>query len=204
MRDRRLLDGGIAELDGQPSLPPSRFLGEPSVGDARIDDFTAQLAVEHAVNRDWTLSLQVERQVGRLAGVEIDATDVVATRLVREAQLRDEGSRALLGQFEVAGRFLAAGRYQHLTAGVQALSVNEDVNRFVSDSARTPFTLDAYAPRYGQPLPALAAERLSREHSLTLSAYVKSLCRFARHAISISAWRALTAARDRQVSKPVS
>lgn len=175
VRDRRLLDTGVAALAGGRRLPRPRFLGEPSSGSAELDGLTGSLALSADLGKSWELGADAYFQSTRVDGRAAEPVDFDGVVLRREAQRRNEQTDALVLQAEVSGPRLLAARRHDLLFGVEATALNEDVTRQNSDADNEPFAIDPFAPVYGQAFPALEPARQSAEQRRQLSVYAQDL-----------------------------
>ena len=189
-RDRRLHDTGVVITPDLAALPQSRFLGEPALGAATAEGRTGQFTANLVLARDWTMELQLQGQSGSLDGMGIEPDSFHdETRLARELTANDNSGEAYVAQLEVAGPMRLWGQSHHLVFGLEATRLDETTNLFVSNIDHDPFLLDVRAPRYGQALPDLHAERLSAERRRQLSVYGQDLWQFAER------WQVLGAVR---------
>lgn len=175
VRDRRLLDTGIAMLPGRASLPADRFLGEPTVGDAAIDALTASLSATLPLGTTWQLGADGYFQHTRIEGHAAEPVDFAGGLLEREAQRRDEENEVLVLQLEASGPRLFAGQRHDLLIGLELTALNERVARDASDTDTDPFAIDPFAPSYGLALPSLAPERRSFEQRRQTSLFFQDL-----------------------------
>lgn len=189
VRDQRLLDTGLVTLDGRPSLPHDRYLGEPSAGVAEIEGLTARISASYRLSHDWEIGLEMQGQSTRVDGTAVEPAEFDGLNLQREAQDRNEEVDAWVVQLEAAGPIDLWSRRHDVLFGIEATALNEDVTRLSSDSSVEPFAINPFAPTYGQPFPTLLPERQSAEQRRQISAYVQDLWTVNEH------WRLLLGAR---------
>ena len=189
VRDQRLLDTGIVALNGHPSLPRDRYLGEPGSGPAEIEGLTARVSATHRLKYDWEIGLEMQGQSTRIDGIAVEPAEFDGLNLRRQAQSRNEEIDAWVVQLEAAGPIDLWSKRHDVLFGIEATALNEDVTRLSSDSSLEPFAISPFAPIYGQPFPTLFPERQSAEQRRQISAYVQDLWTFNEH------WRLLFGAR---------
>jgi iron complex outermembrane recepter protein len=175
VRDRQLLDTGIIALNGHPSLPRDRYLGEPGTGAAEIEGLTARISATHRLKYAWEIGLEMQGQSTRVDGTSVEPAEFDGLSLLREMQNRNEEIDAWVVQLEAAGPINLWQARHDVLFGIEATALNEDVTRLSSDSGLEPFAIDPFAPAYGQPFPSLLPERQSAEQRRQISAYVQDL-----------------------------
>jgi len=195
VRDRPRLDAGIFDLPGVPAVKRSTFLGEPAAGAARHDGLSAQLQTRYALPAHWAVEVQAGFQRTFLGGAAVEPADFEDGRLLRELQRRRDASHNWEARAELVRRFDRGSTAHDLRFGVTAIVLREDVYRATSDSDADPFDIDPFAPRYGSPLPALAAERDSVERRRQYALHGRDLVTLSTH------WRALFALRFDHVTQ---
>ncbi|MCB1746887.1 MAG: TonB-dependent siderophore receptor [Gammaproteobacteria bacterium] len=196
VRDRRLLDAGIFDLPGVPSVDPANFLGEAAAGPARHDGFSTQLEAGFALPDDWSLSLQAAFQRTVLGGAAVEPAAWEDGRLLRELQRRHDASHAWETRAELE-RSLRLGATEHaLRMGVTAIVLREAISRATSDSDAFPFDIDPFArARDASPLPPVEPERDSLERRRQYAIHFNDLVTLSEH------WRTLFALRYDHVAQ---
>ncbi|SDA22131.1 iron complex outermembrane recepter protein [Methylobacterium sp. UNC378MF] len=153
-------DRGIVPLGGNVrALPRSRFIGEPGLPPAHVDNALGQLRVEHRFDQDWVLNAGAQVLGGNLSGYGVGAIGLLPDGRTQRRTLewRDLTWSDLDLQANLAGKF-ETGPFRHtLLLGLEydSYRYREVFNR--SNVTTNPFLLDLLAPRYGQPLPPITA-----------------------------------------------
>ena len=175
IRDQQLLDSGVVALNGRPSLPRDRYLGEPGADAAEVEGLTAQISATHRLSKSWEIGLEMQGQSTRIDGTAVEPTEFDGMNLLRQAQNRNEEIDAWVVQLEAHGPIGVWRKRHDILFGIEATALNEDVTRLSSDSNVEPFAINPFAPVYGQPFPTLNPERQSAEQRRQISAYAQDL-----------------------------
>ncbi|KMO27440.1 TonB-dependent receptor, partial [Methylobacterium tarhaniae] len=154
----QIFDRGIVPFRGDlRAVPRSRYIGEPGLAPFRNDNALGQLRVEHRLNSDWVLNAGAQVLAGNIAGDAVQTVGFLGDgRLLRRTLDRRELTWSDLDlQINLAGKFETGFLRHTLLVGLErdSLRYREDITR--SNFNANPFVLDLFAPRYGQPLPAL-------------------------------------------------
>ncbi|AWN49835.1 TonB-dependent siderophore receptor [Methylobacterium terrae] len=173
----QVFDRGIVPFRGDlRAVPRSRYIGEPGLPPFRNDNALGQLRVEHRFDADWVLNAGVQGLAGTIAGEAVQTVGTLGDgRLLRRTLDRRELTWSDLDlQINLAGKF-ETGAFRHtLLLGLEydRLRYREDITR--SNFNTNPFVLDLFAPRYGQPLPALTVPSSNLlQHTTSHAGYVQ-------------------------------
>ena len=134
VRDERLLDTGVVALDGLPSLPSDRFLGEPASGPADIEGLTVQLSTSIRFDPGWEIGIDMQAQSTRVDGTAVEPSEFDGRKILREAQNRNEENDAWVVQIEAAGPLTIWNMRHDLLFGIEGTALNENVTLLSSDS----------------------------------------------------------------------
>jgi len=191
LRNRIVFDRGVIAINRQLGLLPiSRFLGEPGQNTFQSSD-TMQVRVDHRFNDDWQLRLATHFNTGSLEGesAEIRAIRPDNRTVARDRNVRDYRWDVAIGQAEVVGKF-ATGTLGHtVLLGFERESTDSRVVYNRSNFRTNPYSIDIFAPRYGQALPPLAIFRNNIER-------VTNTALYGQDQISLSPeWKALFGVR---------
>ena len=191
LRNRIVFDRGVIAINGRLGLLPiSRFLGEPGQSTYQTSN-TMQVRVDHRFNADWQMRLATHFNTGTLEGESAEIRAIAADNrtVSRDRNLRDYRWDTAIGQAEVVGRFDTAGIGHTLLVGFERESTDSRVVYNRSNFRTSPYAIDIYDPRYGQPLPPITIPRNNLERITNTALY-------AQDQISLSPeWKALVGVR---------
>lgn len=171
------LDRGVVAVNGElGAVPRERFLGEPADGDTTVTNHTHQLTVAHELGANWLLRAGMSYKKGALNGYSTEAQpslDANGRTLRRQRRYRDYGSQDTTAQAELSGRFRIGGIAHELLAGVEGYRLDFDQRMLrAQPSAAAPYTIDVFAPVYGQarpvPLPSTQTEEDQQGRALVV------------------------------------
>ncbi|ACB79313.1 TonB-dependent siderophore receptor [Methylorubrum populi BJ001] len=191
LRNRIVFDRGVIALNGRLGiLPISRFLGEPGQSTYQTNN-TMQVRVDHRFNADWQMRLATHFNTGTLEGESAEIRAIAADNrtVSRDRNIRDYRWDVAIGQAEVVGRFDTAGIGHTMLLGFERESTDSRVVYNRSNFRTSPYAIDIYDPRYGQPLPPITIPRNNLERITNTALY-------AQDQISLSPeWKALVGVR---------
>ena len=157
LRHRAPLDRGIVAINNQlGAVPRGRFLGEPADGDARVDNQTHQLLLEHALNAAWSGRVGLSYKKGTLEGFSSEPAATLEPdqrTLRRQRRFRDYSSNDLTLQGELTGRIQAGGVGHELLVGIETYRFDLDQLMLRTNTTAAPYAIDVLNPVYGQPRP---------------------------------------------------
>jgi iron complex outermembrane recepter protein len=191
VRNRIVFDRGVVAINGRLGLVPvSRFLGEPGQSSYQTNN-TMQVRVDHRFDADWQMRLATYFNTGTLDGESAEIRAIAADNrtVARDRNVRDYRWDTAIGQAEVVGRFDTAGIGHTVLLGFERESTDSRTQYFRSNFRTSPFAVDIYDPRYGQPLPQITIPRNNLERITNTALY-------AQDQITLSPeWKALVGVR---------
>ena len=135
-----------------------------------------QLTVDHALDDTWSVRAGVMYLKNLLDGLGVEPRTVQADgrTLTRRSSWRRIPSQDTSLQAEITGKLDTAGiRHTVLAGAMLSRYVYENDIRYSSERV-TPYSIDIYAPVYGQPMPAYRATRSARyQRDTTQALYVQ-------------------------------
>lgn len=166
------------------SLPRSRFLGEPDVGNWRVRNGLGELRIEHRLGGDWLLRAGVQYYNGDLGGggVEFNSVRADGRTLVRNYSERHLGWSDLDAQINLTGKFATGGIEHTVLIGAEYEKYHYVQTIRRSTPATHPFGIDMFNPVYGQALPPLTAALSDT------TADAKTYAFYAQDQISVNEW----------------
>ena len=164
-------------IDGNvDALPRGRYLGEPGLPNMHVKGDVHQLTVDHALDDTWSVRAGVMHLKNLLDGLGVEPRTVQADgrTLTRRSSWRRIPSQDTSLQAEITGKLDTAGiRHTVLAGAMLSRYVYENDIRYSSERV-TPYSIDIYAPVYGQPMPAYRATRSARyQRDTTQALYVQ-------------------------------
>ncbi|MCP1547121.1 iron complex outermembrane receptor protein [Methylorubrum zatmanii] len=175
LRNRIVFDRGVIALNGRLGLLPiSRFLGEPGQSTYQTNN-TMQVRVDHRFNADWQMRLATHFNTGTLEGESAEIRAIAADNrtVSRDRNVRDYRWDTAIGQAEVVGRFDTAGIGHTMLLGFERESTDSRVLYLRSNFRTSPYAIDIYDPRYGQPLPPITIPRNNLERITNTALYAQ-------------------------------
>ncbi|XAH23868.1 TonB-dependent receptor [Xylophilus sp. GW821-FHT01B05] len=170
------LDRGVVQVNGQLPLPNDRFLGEPGLGNMRVNGDTHQFTLDHELAEGWRTRAGLSYRETQYSGNAADLTGRLlddGRTLTRRDSWRSLPSRDTSAQLEVEGKFRAGGLGHTLLAGVEASRLFMAMDIYYSSLAQNPYAIDIYQPVYGQPRPALLPGYRVREQRRSTGLFVQ-------------------------------
>jgi iron complex outermembrane receptor protein len=194
---------GMLTANRNGILPTRRFIGEPGFDRYDTDRTTAGWMLEHRLGDDWTV-----RQNLRYARNEVDYTGFYGDSFTLPGGWAgDPGNRRLFGRFyssdvskvglvtadqSVEGRIAAGGIEHRVLVGLDysryRLRKRSAFDGPLYAGGGQPL-IDAYAPTYGQPFPAPAADALPLNTQRQLGVYAQDQMKIARNWIVLAGLR---------------
>ena len=176
-RIRTPFDRGLMVIDGNvDALPRDRYLGEPGLPSMHVKGDVHQLTVDHALDDTWSVRAGVMYLKNLLDGLGVEPRTVQADgrTLTRRSSWRRIPSQDTSLQAEITGKLDTAGiRHTVLAGAMLSRYVYENDIRYSSERV-APYSIDIYAPVYGQPMPAYSATRSARyQRDTTQALYVQ-------------------------------
>lgn len=165
-RIRSPFDRGLVLVGGNPrALPRDRYLGEPSLPNMHVQGDVHQLSVDRVLDDQWSVRAGAMHVRNLLDGLGVEPRGVQADgrTLTRRSSWRRIPSTETTLQAELTGRLQLAGMRHTVLAGVFAGRFRYENDIRYSNPQTQPWTLDIYAPVYGQPMPAYSGTRSARK-----------------------------------------
>ena len=175
LRNRIVFDRGVIAINKQLGfLPISRFLGEPGQSTYQTSD-TMQVRVDHRFDANWQMRLATPFNTGTLEGESAEIRSIAADNrtVARDRNVRDYRWDVAIGQAELVGRFDTGGIGHTLLLGFERESTDSRTQYFRSNFRTNPYSIDIYAPRYGQALPPIAIPRNNLERVTNTALYAQ-------------------------------
>lgn len=175
LRNRIVFDRGVIAINRQLGLLPiSRFLGEPGQSTRQTSD-TMQVRVDHRFNADWQMRLATHFNTGTLDGESAEIRAIAADNrtVSRDRNVRDYRWDVAIGQAEIVGRFDTGGIGHTMLLGFERESTDSRTLYLRSNFRTNPYSIDIYAPRYGQALPPLTVPRNNLERVTNTALYAQ-------------------------------
>lgn len=149
--------GGVAVNGKLGAVPRERFLGEPADGDVTVSNHTHQLTIAHELGANWLLRAGMSYKKGAMHGYSTEAQPALEAEgrtLRRQRRYRDYASQDTTAQTELSGRLRIGGMAHELLAGVEGYRLDFDQRMLrAMPTASAPYSVDVFAPVYGQPRP---------------------------------------------------
>ena len=175
VHDSRLFDRGVVAVNNRlNALPPSRFLGEPSLGPIAIDNYLASVKIEHDFDSDWTAHLTVQNKGGTLKGPTAETGSLAADQktFLRRLFIRDFTTDVTTVQAEAVGHFTTGPLKHTLLLGTEEESFGRHENYVQSNTRSFPYSINIFNPIYAQVPPPVSPSSNVLYDSTTYSAYV--------------------------------
>jgi iron complex outermembrane receptor protein len=150
LHDARTFDRGVVAVRGDvKAMSRNTFLGLPGDGPVNMDTLFGSLRVEHDINQDWTLRLQVMGKNGSMYGYATqyrNASSLQADNqtLLRKTQFRNYYWTAGNTQLEAVGHFSTFGIRHTLLTGTE-LELSRSTERLYSGNTTS---VNIWAPSY--------------------------------------------------------
>lgn len=185
LRHAAPLDRGVVAINGQlGAVARERFLGEPADGDITVINHSQQLRLSQDWGEAWQSRLGLSWRQGSLAGFSTEATAVQADgrTLTRQRRYRDYGSDDLAVEAELAWRGELAGFEQESLFGYSAYHFVLDQRMLrINPSSTNPYSIDLFAPVYGQAQPTPLANTDTHEQQTNQALYAQQLVHLDAH-----------------------
>lgn len=173
LNHEQLFDRGIVVLDNDfDTVPRSRYLGEPGDGATEVRAIGHQLSLEQQLNSEWRMSLGYSNRRSWLDGFSSD-TELSPSRqslyddgetLTRQRRLRDYQTADHSFRAELSGSAMTGNIEHNLLLGADGYRYRLDQNLDRYRGGNGTYTLNIFAPEYGQDQPEVAP--LNRNHEL--------------------------------------
>ncbi len=166
LHQEALHDRGILAVDGDPTvLPIERYLGEPNDGPWEIDATGHQLMVEHELQGDWKVIGALGYRESKIEGISSDTelgpgrqlffTDQTLLNRQRRHEIYETEDAS--ARVELSGSVQVGGMTHNILMGGDGYSYDHYERRVhwrtVWDSGDDTYTINPFAPVYGQPQP---------------------------------------------------
>jgi iron complex outermembrane receptor protein len=154
MRHSSTFDRGIVAPNNHWSgVSRSTFLGEPNDGNIDNDNNLLQVALEHALDDNWSLRLASHYTDGKLSGFASESRPLAADghTVPRRYRERDNNWHDSITQLELRGHFDLGGLQHELLVGSEYENYRK--NERVTTIAGSTYAIDLYDPIYGQAKP---------------------------------------------------
>jgi iron complex outermembrane recepter protein len=194
LRHRTPLDRGVVAVNGVLGpVPRERFTGEPADGTVEVENFTHQLAIEHAFSDQWRGRLAIAHKEGSLYGFSTEPQPTLQAdqaTLRRQRRFRDYDSSDITVQAEAVGKFNVGGIRNELMIGAEHYRFDVDQLLLrVNPTAAAPYAINVFNPVYGQPQPVPAPNTDTSELQKNIALYVQNAASLGAH------WRVLAGVR---------
>ncbi|MEE8630833.1 MULTISPECIES: TonB-dependent siderophore receptor [Methylobacterium] len=175
LRNRTVFDRGVIAINNRLGfLPISRFLGEPGQSIYQTND-SMQIRVDHRFDADWQMRLATYLNSNSLTGEAVEVRGIAADNrtVLRDRNYRNYRADIALGQAELVGRFDTAGIGHTVLLGFERESTDGTYQQIRSNTRQNPYSLDIYAPAYGQPLPNYTRQTNGFEQVMNTALYAQ-------------------------------
>jgi iron complex outermembrane receptor protein len=157
--DRQRYDTGVAAVNGQLTLPASRFLGEPT-DFQHYQDYREQLVLDHKLNDDWSVKIGGSslfynaESSATIPLSEVTGSPGEYNRVRQDIGPFNEQYQSLTA--DLAGKVEICGRTHTLLFGTEeGWFTNDGFHAVRSTPALDPLIIDGNAPVYGNVPPAV-------------------------------------------------
>lgn len=159
-----VFDRGIPMVNGEFTVDPKTFLGEPADGKIKIKDQMYQLRLNHQFNTDWNNTTALSYNHGERAGTstEISSLNVDTQTANRFRRYRQFETDTTQFQSILRGKIQTGAVKHELVANVEAVYYTIDQIQ-LRNAVGTSSPIHIYQPIYGNILPLSRVTKHSKE-----------------------------------------
>lgn len=177
-------DRGIPVLPGV-NISPDTFFGEPDDGPMNVEAMGHQLTLHHQINADWFVSLGAGYRDSSLEGYSTEIELSPGRQLLytdgetvsRQRRFRDYDAKDASLRVELNGSLEALGVKHNLLIGADAydyeLHSKQERWRTAWGSGDDTYSINAYAPVYGQTPPETSPTQDNLEEQKAFGIYLQ-------------------------------